>query len=123
MTERLYSQPALATEVMSRMAVKDFTFSNGIVIPTGTTISVALLSTHIDEANYSNPESFDPGRFARMREGGSDDAKLHFVSPGADYLSFGSGKHAWYVTESLRACFSAHVHGSAVLDVSLRLLQ
>ena len=84
---------------LSRKAVKDFTFSDGTLIPKGTRINAGLVALHHDGALYENPELFDPFRFADMGEDG-DGAKHQFVSTSPGYLSFGHGLHAWYVSLS-----------------------
>ncbi|KAE9393372.1 cytochrome P450 [Gymnopus androsaceus JB14] len=50
---------------MVRMALRDFTFSNGTVIPAGTMVSVALYGMHYDDEIY---EEADPGRFFAVNE-------------------------------------------------------
>ena len=53
---------------MTRKALQDFTFSDGTFIPAGTTISAPSHSVHHDGQFYDNPYTFDPFRFARMRD-------------------------------------------------------
>ena len=82
---------------ITRKAMKDITFNNGTFIPKGTVLVAAAHPTHHDEANYVNPEEYDPFRFAKMREGEGEGVKHQFVNTSVDYVSFGHGKHAWYV--------------------------
>jgi cytochrome P450 len=84
---------------MSRVVAKDFTFSNGIFLPAGSYIAVPLYAMQHDDAIHSNANEFDPYRFFRKQEQGGEDAKLQMVTPSADYLPFGYGKHAWCVLE------------------------
>ena len=50
---------------------------------------------HYDEALYEDAETFDPWRFARMRESEGESTKHQFVNTSVDYIPFGHGKHAW----------------------------
>jgi cytochrome P450 len=43
-----------------RVVLKDFTFSDGVLIPAGTFICLPLYATHHDEQKYPNPFTFDP---------------------------------------------------------------
>ena len=81
---------------LMRKATNDFTFSDGTFIPKGTRIHVGLTALHHDNALYENPEAFDPFRFANMGEEGQG-AKHQFAATSPEYLSFGHGRHAWYV--------------------------
>lgn len=83
---------------MSRLALKDFTFSDGTFIPKGTSVSAVAHPVHTDEKIYEDPLRFKPFRFAEKREG-TDDArdavKNQLVTTSMEYLLFGHGKHAW----------------------------
>lgn len=79
-----------------RKAKKDFTFSDGTLIPKGTRINAGLVALHYDDALYENPEVFDPFRFADMGEEDEEGAKHQFVATSPEFLSFGHGRHAWY---------------------------
>ena len=80
-----------------RKATKDFTFSDGTFIPKGTRINAGLVALHYDDALYENPEVFDPFRFVNVGEEDGEGAKHQFVATSPEYLSFGHGRHAWYV--------------------------
>ena len=85
---------------MSRLVLRPFTFSNGVTVPAGTTVSVPASSTHTDERIYSTPEEFDGFRFANLRKvdsEGPDTAanKYQSVSPSNEHLAFGLGQHIW----------------------------
>lgn len=70
--------------------MKPFTFSDGTLIPAGTLISVSSGSINTDENNYGHPLSFDPFRFARLREAGEGEALKHQLSSTSlSYLGFG----------------------------------
>ncbi|PPR05227.1 hypothetical protein CVT24_010333 [Panaeolus cyanescens] len=93
-TQRLHP---LATILMSRVAVNDYTFSNGTTVPKGTTVAVSVTSTHFDEQVFANALTFDPLRFFKLREHAeSKDGgrKFDFVNTGLDALGFGHGRHA-----------------------------
>ncbi|KAJ7170266.1 cytochrome P450 [Mycena crocata] len=79
---------------MLRQATKDFTFSDGTIIPAGTLVGVPVLAEQHEEANYENAGSFDPFRFARMREEAGEGIKHQMVTPSPDFLVFGLGRHA-----------------------------
>jgi cytochrome P450 len=90
---------------MTRKAMKDFTFSDGTVLPQGTIVAVAFQATRLDNGVYDNADKFDPFRFANMREEDGDDAKHSFVSTNPDYLAFGHGRHAWYECLSISTSY------------------
>ncbi|KAF8887392.1 cytochrome P450 [Infundibulicybe gibba] len=75
---------------MQRKARKDFTFSNGIVIPAGTQIATAAYPLQRDAVNYPNPDDFDGFRFTKLADG----KKHAIVSTEGTFLAFGHGKHA-----------------------------
>ena len=77
--------------MLTRVAVKDFTFSDGTTIPRGSTISVSAHNVHFNDKVYEDPLQFDGFRFSKMREGSSK--KVGMVSSSQDHLSFGHGRH------------------------------
>ncbi|KAF7360228.1 Cytochrome P450 [Mycena venus] len=85
--------PGGAVGVM-RQVIKDFTFSDGTMVPTGTLIAIPVLAEHYDEANYVHGDQFDPFRFSRMREQAGEGIKHQMITPSPDFLSFGVGRHA-----------------------------
>lgn len=82
---------------MVRKAMKDFRFSDGTFIPKGGFVSAASMPTHHDDEIYSNSSTFNPWRFADLREEEGEELKHQMVSTSTKFLSFGHGKHAWYV--------------------------
>ncbi|KAJ3514884.1 hypothetical protein NLJ89_g2107 [Agrocybe chaxingu] len=78
----------------SLRVLKDFTFSNGVVVPAGTHLAVAARSMHFDEANYKNPDTFDGFRFMSMGREDGDSSKHSIAALGLDYMVFGNGRHA-----------------------------
>ncbi|KAF9067172.1 cytochrome P450 [Rhodocollybia butyracea] len=76
-----------------RMALRDFKFSDGTVVPARTIISVALHALHHDGAYYEDPETFKPFRFSDIvqeQEGESLKHQMDAVDP--SYLVFGGGR-------------------------------
>ena len=93
---------------MPRLTVKDFLFSDGTVIPAGNFVAVALSAVHEDTNRYDEPELFNGFRFTKefdeqtssfeAAESNSNPCLSHrFTAPSPDYLTFGGGRHLWYV--------------------------
>ena len=82
---------------LTRKVMKDITLSDGTFLPKGTLVVAAAHSTHRDEVNYTDAETFDPFRFSKLREGEGEGLKHQFVNTSLDYISFGHGRHAWCV--------------------------
>ena len=91
---------------MARKAMKDFTFSDGTFIPKGGIVSVVERPLHHDPEHYEDPETFNPWRFVELRndaiakDGVGEDMKVPrfgVVSTSAEYVTFGHGRHAWWV--------------------------
>ena len=80
-----------------RKAMKDFTFSDGTFIPKGTAITAASRAVHYDEASYPNAHEFKPFRFADL-QGDEEGVDHQYISTTPEYLAFGHGKRAWYVS-------------------------
>ena len=84
---------------MIRLALRPFTFSNGVSIPAGTLVAIPGSVTHKDEANYHDPDEFDGFRFARLRESlsGQDTSTNGYqaVSASSKHLVFGLGRNTW----------------------------
>ncbi|KAK0621904.1 cytochrome P450 [Bombardia bombarda] len=78
---------------LQRIAVKPFTFNDGLHLPAGTQISLPneLISKDPDFWG-PNAAQFDPKRFLHKREG-EDANNSHFASVSDDMLPFGSGTH------------------------------
>ncbi|KAG6919290.1 hypothetical protein DXG01_007422 [Tephrocybe rancida] len=98
---------------MDREVMKDFTFSNGAIVPKGNSIAVANYAIHHNEEIYSDPSTFDGFRFSRMREERIEEFRKHqLVSLSHDYIVFGYGRHACpgraFAVDELKA-FLAHV--------------
>jgi cytochrome P450 len=81
-----------------RLALKPFTFSNGVTVPAGTLLGLPVHSVHMDEELYPNAQEFDGFRFLRLREKEGDDVVTtnhQMVTTSAELLSFGLGRHSW----------------------------
>ncbi|KAF5315411.1 hypothetical protein D9619_007341 [Psilocybe cf. subviscida] len=85
---------AVASLVMNRLVLKDFTFSNGVTVPSGTQLAFATRATHEDELNFKDPYKFQGFRFAEMREEDTEKAKHQMTSLSPEYILFGTGRHA-----------------------------
>jgi hypothetical protein len=85
--------------VMYRLALRPFTFSNGVTIPAGTLVGAPLSGIHMDEDIYSNPRDFDGFRFSKLSESNGDTAenKHQAVTTSPEHLAFGFGRSAWWV--------------------------
>ena len=75
------------------MTLKEYTFSDGLVVPNATLLSVNTFSRHRSADHYPRPESFDGFRYAR--EGGQGQSLAS--GPAMEYHAFGHGRSAWYV--------------------------
>jgi len=83
---------------LNRVALRPFTFSNGVTVPAGTLVSVPASAIHTDEEIFPNPEEFDGFRFAKLRERDGDAmavARYQATSTSWNNLEFGHGRHAW----------------------------
>ena len=84
--------------VMSRKAMKDFTFSDGTIIPKGASVAAIAGPVNMDEEIYEDPLTFKPFRFSEACEGADstrEATKNQFVTTSLENLLFGHGKHAW----------------------------
>jgi len=82
---------------LTRKAMKDFTFSNGVTVPAGYTVAAASAGIHHDPELYEDPDNFNGFRFSDMREKGTnehDPLRHQMVSLDPSYLLFGHGRHA-----------------------------
>ncbi|KIJ05875.1 hypothetical protein PAXINDRAFT_92824, partial [Paxillus involutus ATCC 200175] len=110
----------MACVSLTRKVMKDFTFSDGTVVPKGTILVAASQATHLDDSIYNNAGTFDPFRFADLREEDGEGAKHSYASNNPQYLAFGHGKHAcpgrFFASNELKAML-AHV----VLSYDIKL--
>lgn len=81
---------------------------DGTHIPRGGWIGVPVLGLHMDERFYPNPQTYDPFRFAKLKQDRENSRKgegstrtfvnnsdLDAAQPSTTYLGFGYGRHAW----------------------------
>jgi cytochrome P450 len=82
---------------LTRLAMRPFTFSNGVTIPPGTVVGVPLSAIHTDGEVYPNPDEFDGFRFVKLRERGGDGlASKHLAGTTSTvHLPYGHGRLAW----------------------------
>ncbi|KAI0001032.1 cytochrome P450 [Russula vinacea] len=92
-TQRLEGLGIIA---LGRLAMRPFTFSNGITVPAGTVVAAPLSAIHTDGEIYSNPDEFDGFRFAKVREHDGDSmASRHQTgTTSITHLPFGHGRLA-----------------------------
>ncbi|KAJ7455001.1 cytochrome P450 [Mycena galericulata] len=94
-----------------------FKFSDGVLIPYGSFLTVSARPVHYDPAVYENADVFDGFRFSKLREEMVLETEervfnRQVVSTGIDHLVFGHGKHAcpgrFFAATELKAML-AHV--------------
>ncbi|KAJ3768555.1 cytochrome P450 [Lentinula raphanica] len=78
---------------MSRLALRDFTFSDGTVVPAGTILSVASFGMHHDDALYEDPYKMKAFRFSDMRSQEGEGLKHQMVGVDPSFALFGGGRH------------------------------
>ncbi|PBK61873.1 cytochrome P450 [Armillaria solidipes] len=107
-SQRLYGD--FGVFVMSRVARKDFVFSDATVIPAGSHIAVAALCTHLDEENYEDPLEFKPWRFSEKRKQEGESIRHQMATPSLDFVFFGHGRSAcpgrFFAVNELKALMS-----------------
>ncbi|KAF9559724.1 cytochrome P450 [Agrocybe pediades] len=103
---------AIGAISMNRKLMKDFTFSNGVTVPAGTHVAVAVNASHMDDHVYDDPQVFKGFRFVDMRDEEGENIKHQIVSLSPDYLTFGTGRHAcpgrFFAANELKAMM-AHI--------------
>lgn len=77
--------------------MKDVTLTDGTFLPQGTMVAAVASPIHHDETLYPDPNTFDPFRFSRMADEEGPNAAHRFTHSTAKWLTFGNGRHAWYV--------------------------
>jgi Cytochrome P450 len=89
---------------IGRQALKDFTFSDGTYIPKGTFVSAAM--SHHDDDVYPDAGTFKGFRFSDIREEDGEGTKNQMVATSLEFLTFGHGRHSWWVVHLLSFNFS-----------------
>jgi cytochrome P450 len=83
----------MMTVTSVRYARKEFTFSDGMVIPAGSTIASPIKLLH--DSDLADPDVFDGFRYSQMNEDTTGPSKYQMVNTDYNYVLFGHGKHAW----------------------------
>ena len=74
-----------------RLALEDYSLSDGTFFPAGTHLAASTFSIHHDESIYLRSNEFIPFRFVNE---GSNDIKLSASTTSVEYLPFGFGKQS-----------------------------
>ncbi|KAE8423444.1 cytochrome P450 [Aspergillus pseudocaelatus] len=82
-----------------RIIKRDFTLSDGVVIPANTWIGCAAQAIGMDAKLYPNPHKFDAFRFVSQEQKKATStsgqaAKAHYTSANPGSMAFGYGQHA-----------------------------
>ncbi|VDB84335.1 unnamed protein product [Peniophora sp. CBMAI 1063] len=86
---------AISLLSLQRWTMKPFTFSNGVKVPAGYQITSASEMLQHDPAHHGeHAATFDPWRWATIRENESQALKHQMVATAPTLLHFGHGKHA-----------------------------
>ncbi|KAI0000311.1 cytochrome P450 [Russula vinacea] len=94
-----------------RLALRPFTFSNGVTIPAGTIVAVPASATNTDERIYPNADKFDGFRFSKLRDSERVNmaSRHQAVSTSSEHLFFGYGRHScpgrFFAINELKALF------------------
>ncbi|KAJ3768554.1 cytochrome P450 [Lentinula raphanica] len=97
----LASDGSALTVTMVRKVLRDFTFSNGTVVPAGAIMSVASVGMHHDNTLYEDPEEMKAFRFSNMRSKEGEGLKHQMVGIDPTFTLFGGGgRHMWQVVDS-----------------------
>lgn len=83
--------------VPMRLALRPFTFSNGVTIPADTVIALPLDAINANEEIYPNADEFDGFRFSKLRdeEGDVMVTRHQAITTSSKLFTFGLGRHAW----------------------------
>ena len=79
---------------MTRGVTRDFTFSDGTVVPKGSFVLVPMHAMYTDNDIFPNAEKFDAFRFSRLRDIKGQEKRHQFVTTSTTHINFGHGKHA-----------------------------
>ncbi|KAH8835010.1 cytochrome P450 [Flagelloscypha sp. PMI_526] len=80
---------ALGPITSNRLVMKEFTFSNGQVVPPGYVLYFAARAMHHDEANYENSREYRPFRFSDLRDEDGKGLAHQLSNPDANFVTFG----------------------------------
>ncbi|KAF9453720.1 cytochrome P450 [Macrolepiota fuliginosa MF-IS2] len=102
---------SLGKLLMTRKTLRNWTLSDGTLIPAGSHTAVATHAMHKDESLWEDADTFKGSRFAEMREGDGelDSIKHQMVSLSFDQIVFGHGRHAcpgrFFAVNEIKAMF------------------
>ncbi|KAF5363979.1 hypothetical protein D9756_000020 [Leucocoprinus leucothites] len=85
-SQRLYGGDAA---MIVRLAMSDFTFSDGTFIPQGTNLAVTGRAINQDEQYYTDPHEFQGFRFVDK-----DPSKWQMTALNSEFMTYGIGRHA-----------------------------
>lgn len=97
---------------MLRKTLKDWTLSDGTVIPTGSFVGVASDPMNREKSAFEDSNTFKGFRFSEMRDGDGelDSIKHQMVALTLDTIVFGHGRHAcpgrFFAVNELKAIFA-----------------
>ncbi len=77
-----------------RIALQDFTFSDGTFIPKGAVVAAPINAIQYDEAYYPNAHEFQGFRFLDTKSDKEGDLRRSLVTLTSEYFPFGYGNHA-----------------------------
>ncbi|KJK94937.1 hypothetical protein H633G_01163 [Metarhizium anisopliae BRIP 53284] len=84
----------LDASALARLALRDYTFSNGLHIPKGSAIFTPNAPLFQDERFYPDPQRFDGFRFSKMRHDPKLVSSCDLTSTNERSMHFGIGRHA-----------------------------
>ncbi|KAJ3556908.1 hypothetical protein NP233_g11870 [Leucocoprinus birnbaumii] len=105
---------SIGNMLMTRKTLKDWSLSDGTLIPAGTFVGIANDAMNKDEDAFPEATTFKGFRFADMRDGDGelDGIKHQMVSLSLDHVVFGHGRHAcpgrFFAVNEIKAMF-AHI--------------
>ncbi|KAJ3566941.1 hypothetical protein NP233_g6679 [Leucocoprinus birnbaumii] len=97
---------------MMRKTLKDWTLSDGTVIPAGSFVGVASDPMNREKSAFEDSNNFKAFRFSEMRDGDGelDSIKHQMVALNLDTIVFGHGRHAcpgrFFAVNELKAIFA-----------------
>ncbi|KAH9970800.1 cytochrome P450 [Russula compacta] len=65
---------------MTRLALRPFTFSNGVTVPAGTLVALPQAAIHTDGDIYANSDQFDGFRFSKVRDTEGNAAETGYLA-------------------------------------------
>jgi cytochrome P450 len=79
---------------MTRAVLKDFTFSDGTIVPRGAYVLVPMHAMCLDDSLYPNASTFDAFRFSKLRKEPGNESRFQFVTTSPTHINFGHGRDA-----------------------------